>query len=183
MRPIFIIGFMGSGKSTLGRALSAATGMTFIDLDNYIESRFHANIRDIFASRGEEGFRRIERNMLLEVSQFEDVIVACGGGTPCFFDNIDVINASGLSVMLDVSHDRLFQRLSRGRRRRPLIASMTDERLNGYIDEALEKRMPFYSKATHRFSGEHLDNAGEIAATVNEFITLFGLQPTDTTRQ
>ena len=183
MRPIFIIGFMGSGKSTLGRALSAALGISFIDLDNYIESRFHANIRDIFATRGEEGFRRIERNVLREVSEFEDVIVACGGGTPCFFDNIDVINASGLSVMLEVSHGRLFERLSHGRRRRPLIASMTDERLNEYIDEALAARMSFYSKATHRFSGEHLDSAEEIAVTVNEFITRFGLRPSDTSRQ
>lgn len=174
---------MGSGKSTLGRALSAALGLRFIDLDNYIESRFHANIRDIFATRGEEGFRRIERNMLREVSEFEDVIVACGGGTPCFFDNIDVINASGLSVMLDVSRERLFERLSHGRRRRPLIASMTDERLGQYIGEALEARMPFYSRATHRFSGERLDSAAEIAETVNEFITRFGLTPNLTSQK
>lgn len=137
MQPIFIIGFMGSGKSTLGRALGRATGRTFIDLDNYIEQRFHANVRDIFASRGEEGFRDIERRMLREVSQFEDVIVACGGGTPCFYDNMEVMNAAGLTVMLDVSIDRLHSRLCLGRRRRPLIAAMTDDELRAYITQAL----------------------------------------------
>ena len=95
MKPIFIIGFMGSGKSTLGRALAQATGLTFIDLDTYIEQRFHANVRDIFAQRGEDGFRRLERMMLHEVSEFEDVIVACGGGTPCFFNNMEHINSHG----------------------------------------------------------------------------------------
>lgn len=173
MRPIFIIGFMGCGKSTLGRALAAATGRRFIDLDRYIELRFHANVRDIFASRGEEGFRDVERRMLLEVSDFEDVIVACGGGTPCFYDNMERMNERGLTVLLEASHAKLLHRLSLGRRRRPLIAAMTDEELSAYVDDALGRRMCHYAKAQQRFCGDRLDDAAQIEATVAEFIDRF----------
>lgn len=173
MQPIFIIGFMGSGKSTIGRALAKTTGHQFIDLDNYIEQRFHANVRDIFAERGEQGFRELERRMLLEVSEFEDVIVACGGGTPCFFDNMEVMNARGLTVMLDASHDTLLRRLKMGRTRRPLIARMSDEELADYIRQALEARMPFYSKALSTFSGEELDDRQQIEASVQSFVNKY----------
>lgn len=176
MEPIFIIGFMGSGKSTLGRALAKATGRRFIDLDAYIERRFHANVRDIFAARGEAGFRDVERRMLREVSEFEDVVVACGGGTPCFFDNMELMNERGLTVMLDASHESLLRRLKRGRHRRPLIAAMTDDELDSYINEALASRLPHYSRAAHTFCGDRLDNAAEIAETVSEFMDRFHLQ-------
>lgn len=81
---IFLTGYMASGKTTLGKAYAKACGLSFIDLDWYIEERMHSTIRDIFATRGEDGFRQLERKMLLEVAEFENVIVACGGGTPCF---------------------------------------------------------------------------------------------------
>lgn len=166
MRPIFLIGFMGSGKSTLGRALSRATGLQFIDLDLYIECRFHASVRDIFASQGEDAFRDIERRMLREVCDFEDVIVACGGGTPCFFDNMDIMNRSGVTVMLDASRPRLLERLKLGRRKRPLIAAMTDEQLEQYIADALEARMPHYSKAAVTFMADRLDSVEQIEESV-----------------
>lgn len=76
---------MGSGKTTLGKAYSAATGLQFVDLDWYIEERMHKSISDLFAERGEEGFRLLEQRMLHEAGEFEDVLIACGGGTPCFF--------------------------------------------------------------------------------------------------
>ncbi len=173
MQPIFLIGFMGSGKSTLGRALATATGYQFIDLDSYIEVRYHSNIRDIFASRGEDGFRDIERRMLHEVSDFEDVIVACGGGTPCFFDNMDRMNAHGLTVMLTATHETLLRRLLAGRRRRPLIASMDDARLGAFIEESIGRRMPFYSKASHFFPSDRLESRQQIAETVADFISRF----------
>lgn len=171
MKPIFLIGFMGSGKSTLGRALGAATGMQFIDLDAYIERRYHANVRDIFARHGEQGFRDIERRMLMEVSQFEDVIIACGGGTPCFFDNIDVMNAAGTTVLLEASDARLHQRLCRGRHKRPLIAAMSDDEILRYITTAQQARAPFYNRATVRFPSDFLDSREEIDRTVRQFIS------------
>ncbi|MCM1336774.1 MAG: shikimate kinase [Candidatus Amulumruptor caecigallinarius] len=170
MKPIFLIGYMGSGKSTLGRALAARLGLQFIDLDQYIEGRYHTKIRDIFAAKGEEGFRDMERRMLAEVSAFEDVIVACGGGTPCFYDNMEVMNSSGLTVLLDASVECLHRRLLQGRTNRPLIATLTDDELRDFIITALEARRPHYSRAAIAFASDLLEDRGQIAATVERFI-------------
>lgn len=175
MRPIFLIGFMGAGKSTLGRALGRATGMTFIDLDSYIETRYHSNIRDIFATRGEQAFRDMERRMLEEVSDFEDVIIACGGGTPCFGDNMALMNSRGLTVLLEASIERLLQRLKAGRSRRPLIANLDDDALARFIASSIDKRMPHYGQAARRFDADRLDNREQIDTSVNDFITRFNL--------
>ncbi|MDE6101148.1 MAG: shikimate kinase [Paramuribaculum sp.] len=175
MKPIFLIGFMGSGKSTLGRALAKAAGLGFIDLDNYIEKRFHRNVRDLFAQRGESGFRDIERRMLSEVCDFEDVVVACGGGTPCFFDNMERMNKSGLTVMLEASHEKLLGRLKLGRRRRPLIASMSDDELSAFIHKMLDSRKVFYSKAAACFCSDNLDCQSEIDRSVKDFAERFNI--------
>ena len=95
MKRVFLIGYMGSGKTTLGKAYSAATGLQFVDLDWYIEERMHKSISDLFAERGEDGFRLLEQKMLHEAGEFENVLIACGGGTPCFFDNMDYMNHTG----------------------------------------------------------------------------------------
>ena len=107
MTRIFLTGYMGSGKTTLGRALAAEMGIPFIDLDHYIEKRYCKTIAQLFAEKGEEGFREVERRMLHEVGEFEDVIISTGGGTPCFFDNIEYMNAQGTTVYLDVPVERL----------------------------------------------------------------------------
>ena len=166
---------MGCGKSTMGRAVSALTGVPFIDLDNYIEQRFHITVKEIFAQRGEGGFRDVERRMLQEVADFEDVIVACGGGTPCFFDNMEYMNTHGTTVFLNTPIDRLHSRLMRGRHKRPLIADKDDEELMTFIKEALAKRMNHYSKAQISFSSERLENKSEIANTAREFAELLAI--------
>ncbi len=175
MRPIFLVGYMGCGKSTLGRAVSRMTGFPFIDLDTYIEGRFHLTVKEIFASKGEAGFRELERKMLREVADFEDVIVACGGGTPCFHDNMDYMNSRGVTVFLDAPIPTLFGRLKCGRHKRPLIASKTDDELLAYINEALAARLPYYRKAAVVFSSELLENRDEIAATTKSFIDKFNI--------
>lgn len=175
MKPIFLIGYMGCGKSTMGRAVSALTGVPFIDLDNYIEQRFHLTVKEIFAQRGEDGFRDVERRMLQEVADFEDVIVACGGGTPCFFDNMEYMNTHGTTVFLNTPIDRLHSRLMRGRHKRPLIADKDDEELMTFIKDALAKRMDHYSKAQISFSSERLENKSEIANTAREFAELLAI--------
>ena len=166
---------MGCGKSTMGRAVSALTGVPFIDLDNYIEQRFHITVKEIFAQRGEDGFRDVERRMLQEVADFEDVIVACGGGTPCFFDNMEYMNTHGTTVFLNTPIDRLHSRLMRGRHKRPLIADKDDEELMTFMKEALAKRMDHYSKAHISFSSERLENKSEIANTAREFAELLAI--------
>lgn len=178
MKPIFLIGYMGCGKSTLGRALGRMTGMEFIDLDHYIENRFHKTIREIFADEGEARFRDIERRMLQEVSQFEDVIVACGGGTPCFGQNMELMNEAGTTVLLDTSMAKLLTRLKRGRHKRPLIAGMDDATLEAFVATNLEQRAPHYNRAAHRFRSNLLENEVEIDDTARRFISLFNLQPT-----
>lgn len=176
MQPIFLIGYMGCGKSTLGRIASSMSDRSFIDLDSYIEGRFHATVREIFAERGEERFRELERAMLHEVGLFEDVIVACGGGTPCFFDNMEWMNAHGTTVYLDTSVDKLFARLKRGRHKRPLIAEKTDEELRDFIVKALEERMPHYSKAKIVFRSDLLDSESEKADTARRFLQQLDIQ-------
>lgn len=175
MRPIFLIGYMGCGKSTLGRALSRVTGMRFIDLDQYIEGRFHHSVKEIFAEKGEDGFRTVERSMLHEVADFEDVIIACGGGTPCFFDNMEYMNSHGTTIFLNTSIDKLHTRLMRGRHKRPLIADKNDEELRSFIIDALDKRMTHYSKAQVTFASDRLDTESEIDVTVSDFLKQFSI--------
>ena len=173
MRPIFLIGFMGSGKTTLGRALAAATGLRFIDLDEYIEEQSGASVSEIFATRGEVAFRELERLTLLEVSRMDDVIVACGGGTPCFGSNMELMNSTGLTVLLEASFPRLLERLTEGSAKRPLIAAMGSHELEEYIRRTVEARMPFYSKARQRFGSDELETAEMIAASVARFTDRF----------
>ena len=165
---IFLTGYMGAGKTTLGKAFARELNVPFIDLDWYIEERFHKSIRELFAERGEASFRELERSMLHEVSEFEDVIVSTGGGTPCFFDNMDYMNRHGQTVFLDVHPDILFNRLRVATRQRPILQGKTDEELRSFIVEALDKRAPFYSQARYRFDAGRLESRRLIAGTVQE---------------
>ena len=175
MKPIFLIGYMGCGKSTLGRALQNATGLEFIDLDHYIENRFHATVSEIFTQRGEDGFRRAEAAMLDEVSQFSDVVIACGGGTPCFFNNMELMNERGLTVWLTTPIERLFERLQRNRAKRPIIANKSDEELMAFITDALEQRRPFYARAHEQFCATLLEDKSQISITARQFAERFNL--------
>ena len=175
MTRIILIGFMGSGKTTLGRALAKALGLTFIDLDNYIELRHCKSINQIFAERGEEGFRNIERSLLHEVCEFEDVIISSGGGTPCFFDNIDYMNAQGTTIYLQVPNDRLLTRLKIARSRRPLLKDKNDEEIEQFIVEQMQRREPFYTKADHVFTADRLEDREQIAESVERFRKQFNL--------
>ena len=124
---IFLTGYMGAGKTTLGKAFAREMNVPFIDLDWYIEERFHKSIRELFTERGEASFRELERNMLHEVGEFEDVVVSTGGGTPCFFDNMEYMNGCGQTVFLDVHPDILFRRLRVAKQQRPILQGKTDE--------------------------------------------------------
>lgn len=166
MTRIFLIGYMGAGKTTLGKAYARETGLSFIDLDWYIEERFHKTVGQLFAERGEQGFRELERKMLHEAAEFEDIIISAGGGTPCFFDNMDYMNACGETVFLEVTPQVLFRRLRIAKQQRPLLATKTDEELKDFIDEALQKRLPFYTKAKHTFVADELEDKRQIKGSV-----------------
>ena len=176
MTRIFLIGYMGAGKTTLGRALAKELNIQFIDLDSYIEERLCKSVSQIFAEKGETGFRDIERRMLHEAGEFENVIISTGGGTPCFFDNIEYMNGQGTTVFLDVPIDRLFIRLSIARKKRPLIMNKSDEELRSFIAEQLGKRLPHYSKAKQKFVADQLEDIKQIEASVKNFLQQIELQ-------
>ena len=172
---IFLLGYMGAGKTTLGKAFARAMGLTFVDLDWYIEERYHKTVGQIFTERGEDGFREVERRMLHEVGDFENVVISVGGGTPCFFDNMDYMNEVGETVFLDVDSKVLFRRLKVAKQQRPLLAKKTDEELMAFIQEALQKRLPFYTKARYVFNGELLEDRYQIQQSVERLKDLLNL--------
>lgn len=159
---------MGAGKTTVGRALSKELGFPFYDLDWYIENRRHKTISEIFAEQGEEAFRKIEYNMLHEVAEFENVIISCGGGTPCFYDNIDYMNQQGQVVYLKATPEVLYQHLIMGKGDRPLLKGKSKEELMTFIREQLEKREPFYSKAQYTLDVSVMDNNDKIKTTIDK---------------
>lgn len=175
MTRIFFIGYMGSGKTTIGKALSKDMGLQFYDLDWYIESRMHKTVKQIFDEQGEEGFRRIEHNMLHEVGEFENVIISCGGGTPCFFDNMDYINQQGDVVYLKASPEVLHKHLKMGKTVRPLLLNKTPEEVEEFIKSQLQERKPFYEKANHTLDVDLMDNYEKIKISVEKVKELLNL--------
>ena len=175
MTRLILIGFMGSGKTTLGRALAKELGLTFIDLDNYIELRRCKSINRIFEESGEDGFRTIERNLLHEVCEFENVVISAGGGTPCFFDNIDYMNAQGTTIYLQVSNERLLERLRIAKSRRPLLKEKNDEEIKAFIEEQLARREKYYLQADYTFASDRLEDKEQIAESVARFRVEFDL--------
>lgn len=153
---IFLIGYMGCGKSTMGSNLSQILDLTFIDLDTYIEEKYLKTVPQIFEQEGEAAFRQKEQASLKEVAQFDDVIVATGGGAPCFFDNIEVMNNAGLCVFLDIDTDELADRLIHSKTERPLIIGKSPEQLIDFIESMMQKRRPFYEKAKYILKGKEI---------------------------
>ena len=172
---IIIVGYMGSGKTTVGKALSTALGLPFYDLDWYIESRMRKTVAQIFAERGEEGFRKIEHNMLHEVAEFEDVIISCGGGTPCFFDNMEYMNQQAETVYLQASPEVLYGHLSMGKTVRPLLVGKSKVELLSFIKEQLDKRVSYYMQAKHVLNVDLMDNYEKIKITIEKLRELLNI--------
>ena len=152
---IYLVGYMGCGKSTIGRKVAEILRISFVDLDKYIEERYFKTVPAIFAEEGEERFREKERISLLEVSQFENVVVGTGGGAPCFFDNMEVMNNNGVTVYIAPDTEVLAARLLKSKTERPLIVGKSHEELISFINTALLKRAPFYEKAKIIIRGEN----------------------------
>ena len=160
------MGFMGAGKTTLGKALAKDLGISFIDLDQYIESRYMKSVSQIFAARGEQGFREIESRLLREVGEFDNVIVSCGGSTPLIGDNMDYMLAQGQTVYLKCHNETLLRRLKVARAQRPLIASKCDEELARFIEAETQRREPGYLRAQYICPGDRLESRDQISETV-----------------
>ena len=172
MKPIFLIGYMAAGKTTLGRRAAELLQVEFIDLDAYIEARYRKRVADLFAERGEAGFRDIERRMLHEVAEFDNVLVATGGGTPCFFDNMDYMRTRGVTVYLSASVPTLCRRLLRARVKRPLVMGKSAEELGDYIAQMLKQRETYYLQADHTFDAEQYESTHSVDEAVHRLSRL-----------
>lgn len=149
---IYLIGYMGCGKSTLGRRLAKHMDLQFVDMDHYIEERNYKTIPQIFAEDGEAEFRKKERKALEELSEFTDIVIATGGGAPCFFDNVDLMNRTGKTIYLNIHPKILANRLLKSKTERPLIKGKSREELIAFIDETLKKRNKFYTQAEYQIT-------------------------------
>lgn len=138
---------MGSGKTTYGKKLAQLFGYPFIDLDHLIEEEQGKSIPEIFQQIGENGFRKLEHQFLKTYTFPHPAIISCGGGTPCFYDNMQIINNLGVSVYLYTNAKTLSQRLASGKANRPLIKDLSDEELYQFIEQKVRERNPFYQQA------------------------------------
>ncbi|MCL1932281.1 MAG: shikimate kinase [Candidatus Azobacteroides sp.] len=144
---LYLIGYMGTGKTSVGKLLAKKLNRSFTDIDGFIENRYRQTIAAIFEEKGESGFREIERRALLEISGFENIVVSTGGGLPCFFDNMDLMNRTGITIYLRASVNDLVYRLNFNKQKRPLIKGKSPEELRDFVEESLKKRESFYNRA------------------------------------
>ena len=145
---IFFIGFMGSGKTHWGKQISEKLQIPFFDLDEQIISHEEKSITEIFSENGEEYFRLLEKDLLHIISEsHENFVMACGGGTPCYYNNIDFMNKSGTSIWINTPIDTLFQRLIKEKETRPLIKNLSSEQLKRFIIKKFSDRKIYYEQA------------------------------------
>lgn len=163
---VFLIGFMGSGKTTTGKELAQALGYQFIDLDTFIEEKYNKTIKTLFEYHGEDYFRKIENDALLEVTEMKgNMVIASGGGTSCFYNSVEFMNSVGITIYLRVDVAELLSRLIASKRDRPLLWGKTKEELNNYIIRVLDERKKYYEMATITIEFEHL-NIDRLASTI-----------------
>ncbi len=154
---ISLIGYMGSGKTTVGKSLAKQLGMTFIDLDHFIENEQGKTIPEIFKEKGEIAFRKIEREMLENLLQKENIILSLGGGTPAYYNNMHLINQFSHSVYLQTPLNELTKRLSENKGQRPLLQHLDDDELTEYIAKHLFERRAFYEQAHTHFKTQQMN--------------------------
>jgi len=156
-RLVYIVGFMGSGKSTAGRKIASALGWTFMDLDRKIEERAGMTIPRIFAQEGEDHFRIIESEVLKSLGNLSDTIISTGGGTPCHGDNMEYMMGSGLTIYLKLTPWQLTRRLLDSSGERPLLRNVPDDKLIYFIEEKLAYREKWYARAKVIIYGPEID--------------------------
>lgn len=153
---IFLIGFMGCGKSTLGKKLAQKLGYEFIDLDHQIEKSEGTTISEYFSTHGEAAFRKLENETLKGFDYPANAVVATGGGAPCFFDNMDWINENGLSVYIEMTAAGLAKRLEGGKDKRPVLKDLDETQMIEFIENKLKERNVFYKRAQLTVNGINL---------------------------
>lgn len=163
-KPVFLIGYMGSGKSTVGKKLARNLGYEFIDTDNVISEMVGKEVFAIFNDDGEDAFRQLEHSVLVSFKDRKDTVIATGGGMPCFFDNMAIMKRTGITVYLQMQVDSLIKRLNQAKITRPMLPNLPHDQLKLYIQQHLSKRSPFYNDAHITVKGESLDLEGLVKA-------------------
>ena len=178
MKPVFLIGYMGCGKTTLGEVLARQMQCRFIDLDEYIEARQAMSIVKIFDEMGESRFRELETEALHEVAAMTDVIVGCGGGTPCHGDNMDLMNRAGTTVWLTTSPERITDRLllPDQKSKRPKINTLPADEVLPLVKAELQLRSPYYGQAQLQFDSTDIETAEATERTARHLATLLASQ-------
>jgi shikimate kinase len=151
LKNIVLVGFMGCGKSTLGKKIANKLGFEFIDMDAEIEKQHNLSISEIFKQKGEEYFRLKEHEYLKSLTAQTNLVISTGGGTPCFYNNMEIINRIGKSVYIELPAEALALRLQNEKNKRPLIANLNKQELLSFINSKLKERTPFYSKSKITF--------------------------------
>ena len=174
MKPVFLIGYMGCGKTTLGEALAREMGMQYIDLDELIEDRQGMSVVKIFDELGENRFRKLEIEALQEVAAMTDVIIGTGGGTPCHGDNMALMNQTGITIWLTTSPERITARLllPEQKRKRPKTIHLPDEAVLPMVETELQARIPFYGQAQIQFDSTDIETAEATIRTARRLATL-----------
>ena len=158
----FLIGFMGSGKSLIGKQLAEKLHMKYIDLDDFIEKSENRIITDIFNNSGETYFRKLEEKYLKEIIKEDNILVSTGGGTPTFHGLMDTVNNVGKTIYLECCTETFFERLHKNKEKRPMISVLSDKSLRRYITNKIEERKLFYKKATHTICNDSGSCVNEI---------------------
>lgn len=153
---IFLVGYMGSGKSTLGRSVARKMMMKFCDMDSLIESREGKSVSEIFAEHGESYFRSVERAVLEGFSVADNLVIATGGGVPCFGDNMALMNKKGMTIYISVKAGILASRLANSKSSRPILANKSSEELKAFVEQMLSEREPFYREAAYIVEGDNI---------------------------
>jgi shikimate kinase len=164
---IYIIGFMGSGKSTYGKELAAKLGFNFLDLDNAIEMKEKSTIAKIFKDKGEDTFRKMELDALLETNKLENTVIATGGGAPCFHNNMQWMNDNGITIYLKMFEGDLKRRIEPDMETRPLLNGLKPDELDDFIYNTLRERAFFYHQAKYVIDPSQIGAEG-MASILNE---------------
>lgn len=154
---IFIIGFMGTGKSHWGIQWAKENDLEFFDMDALIEKEEQASVVDIFEKAGEDYFRVKEASLLRDLLKNDNCIISCGGGAPCFYDNINLMNQNGTTVYLTASPQYILEKVLLEKEKRPIINHINEAELLFFIEQKLKERTPFYNQATISLNAETLD--------------------------
>lgn len=155
---IFLVGFMGSGKSHWGKIWAAAHNIDFVDLDEAVEKTAGTTVASMFENMGEDYFRMLEAKKLRNLPPNKSCIVACGGGTPCFFDNMQWMNEHGITIFLSATSQEILSRVLEEKEKRPLIKKLNESELLFFIEQKLKERDGFYTQANHTLATADLND-------------------------